>query len=161
MGGDTSRPLPALPEGQEYMSIVSYDSDSLILYYVTQTEIETVRNAICSSWRKGIKGEEYLCEEDKKNPTHRNCLKFKLNGRPWGQKTGEVGFSTPPFTLICRIKAITLDDNFREGEIRVPVMMHPRRVAGKRVNYAHPDQIGRGPPCLGGFSVGFCRNSLN
>merc|ERR1711962_1717321 len=88
MGGDTSRPLPELP-GNNYMCITSYDSDRLILYYVTQREIETVRNAICATWRKGISSEEYICEEDKKNPHHRNCLRMKLNGRPWGQKTGQ------------------------------------------------------------------------
>jgi len=82
MGSDTSKPLPPLSD-DSYISITSWSTDTLILFYFKDKEVEAVRNAILANWKKGIASEEYLCEEDKKNPTNKNCLKIKMSGRPF------------------------------------------------------------------------------
>ena len=75
----------------------------MLFFFIGKSETEAVRNAIISNWNRGIQREVYKCEEDEDNPKKFNCVKFKLNGYPFG-----LGATSKDQSIQCRLMAAAM-----------------------------------------------------
>lgn len=99
MGKAISLPLPPLPSNH-YMTISIASGSVLALLHAGHEELCAVRNAIVSTYPKGIKSENYELEAEKGNPKNRTCYQFTLNGLVFFSKREDLLQSSLIFSAI-------------------------------------------------------------